>query len=189
MEGPRALNQTGETETLWGIQTLQTTQQPAGSAVLLSVQSGAAVVYVREALTTFFDPFSQIANNIYQYVAETRIALATAPPWRDLLNQRLADLVTAWVIPDDERDYRADPSVRATPVRVIKKGEPKMVTEDKPNKSVKVKVSDRWAVVHDGTRYANGDTVTVPEHVADEWERNHWVQRVVPKPKADSDAK
>jgi hypothetical protein len=43
----------------------------------VGVQSGAAVVYVREALTTFFDPYSQIANNIYQFVAKTRLALAT----------------------------------------------------------------------------------------------------------------
>jgi hypothetical protein len=47
---------------------------------VLSVNSGAAVVYVREALTTFFDPYSQIANNIYQFVAETRIVLATPRP-------------------------------------------------------------------------------------------------------------
>ena len=38
------------------------------------------MVYVREALTTFFDPYSQIANNIYQFVAETRMALATPRP-------------------------------------------------------------------------------------------------------------
>jgi hypothetical protein len=38
------------------------------------------VVYVREALTTFFDPYSQIANNIYQFVAETRLALASVRP-------------------------------------------------------------------------------------------------------------
>ncbi|MGB6763970.1 hypothetical protein [Mycobacterium sp.] len=44
---------------------------------MLSVQSGAAVVYVREALTTFYDPYSQAASNIYQFIAETRLALAT----------------------------------------------------------------------------------------------------------------
>jgi hypothetical protein len=30
-----------------------------------------------EALTTFYDPYSQAASNIYQYIAETRLALAT----------------------------------------------------------------------------------------------------------------
>ena len=80
LTGPRGVNQTNEQENLWGVQVVQTTQQAAGTAAVLSVQSGAAVVYVREALTTFFDPYSQIANNIYQYVAETRIALASSRP-------------------------------------------------------------------------------------------------------------
>jgi hypothetical protein len=39
-----------------------------------------AVVYVREALTTFFDPFSQASSSIYQYIAATRLALATPRP-------------------------------------------------------------------------------------------------------------
>jgi hypothetical protein len=37
-----------------------------------------SAVYIREALTTFFDPYSQIANNIYQFVAETRLARRAA---------------------------------------------------------------------------------------------------------------
>ncbi len=55
-----------------------------------------------------------------------------------------------------------------------------MITEDKtmPEKTVKVRVSDRWSVAHDGKRYVKGDTVTVPESVADEWQRNGWVERV-----------
>jgi hypothetical protein len=35
---------------------------------------------LREALTTFFDPYSQAASNIYQYIPETRLALATPRP-------------------------------------------------------------------------------------------------------------
>jgi hypothetical protein len=65
---------------LWGVRCVQSTQQPAGTAAVLSVASGAAVVYIREALTTFFDPYSQASSNIYQYIAETRIALATPRP-------------------------------------------------------------------------------------------------------------
>ncbi|HEY2402443.1 MAG TPA: phage major capsid protein [Steroidobacteraceae bacterium] len=80
MEGPRGINQTAETETLWGVQVVQTTQQAAGTAAVLSVKSGAAVVYVREALTSFYDPYSQSANNIYRYIAETRLALAIPRP-------------------------------------------------------------------------------------------------------------
>lgn len=54
-----------------------------------------------------------------------------------------------------------------------------MITEDKmPEKTVKVKVADRWSVTHEGKRHTAGDTVTVPEHVAEEWERNRWVERV-----------
>ena len=88
--------------------------------------------------------------------------------------------MTAWSIDLDERDdYRADPSVQATPVRLIKQGDPKVIKQDKPaDKPVKVKVSDKWSVAHEGKRYVKGDTVTVPEHVAEDWERNHWVQRV-----------
>ena len=59
---------------------VQTTQQAAGTAAVLSVQSGAAVVYVREGLTTFYDPYSQASSNIYQWIAETRLALATPRP-------------------------------------------------------------------------------------------------------------
>ena len=72
-----SINQTSETETLWGVKCVQTTQQAAGTAAVPSVASGAAVVYVREALTTFFDPYSQASSNIYQYIAESRLALAT----------------------------------------------------------------------------------------------------------------
>jgi HK97 family phage major capsid protein len=76
-QGAGSISQTSEQETLWGVPCVQTTQQAAGTAAMLSVQSGAAVVYVREALTTFFDPYSQAASNIYQYISECRIALAT----------------------------------------------------------------------------------------------------------------
>lgn len=80
MSGPRGINQTNEQENLWGVPVIQSTQQSAGTAAVLSVKSGAAVVYVREALTTFFDPYSQASSNIYQYIAETRLALATPRP-------------------------------------------------------------------------------------------------------------
>jgi hypothetical protein len=52
-----------------------------------------------------------------------------------------------------------------------------IITEDKmPEKTVKVRVSDRWRVVHDGKAYVKGDTLTVPENVAEEWERSRWVE-------------
>ena len=80
MTGPRRINSTAEQEQLWGVNVVQTTQQAAGSAAVLSVQNGAAVVYLREALTTFFDPYSQAASNIYQFIAEERLCLATPRP-------------------------------------------------------------------------------------------------------------
>lgn len=76
----RAVDGTAEQEQLWGCQVVQTTQQAAGTAAVLSVNSGAAVVYVRETLSTFFNPYSQIANNIYQFVGECRLALAIVRP-------------------------------------------------------------------------------------------------------------
>jgi hypothetical protein len=45
-------------------------------------------------------------------------------------------------------------------------------------KTVKVRVSDRWRVVHEDKPYHKGDTLTVPENVAQEWERARWVERV-----------
>jgi hypothetical protein len=36
-------------------------------------------------------------------------------------------------------------------------------------KQVKVKVIDRWRVVHDDKAYHKGDTLIVPENVAAEW--------------------
>ena len=80
LQGARSISQTSEQEELWGVPVVQTTQQAAGTAAMLSMQSGAAIVYIRENLSTFFDPYSQAASNIYQYIAETRIALATPRP-------------------------------------------------------------------------------------------------------------
>jgi hypothetical protein len=50
-----------------------------------------------------------------------------------------------------------------------------------PEKKVKVRVSDRWRVFHDGESYVKGDTLTVPENVAQEWERSGYVERVTGK--------
>lgn len=79
-EGTGSINQTAEQERLWGVPVVQTTQQAAGTAAVLSVQSGAAVIYVREALTTFFDPYSQSVTNVYRFISECRLALATPRP-------------------------------------------------------------------------------------------------------------
>jgi hypothetical protein len=78
--GPRGVDQTSDQESLWGVPVVQTTQQAAGTAAVLSVQSGAAVIYVRESLSTFYDPYSLASTNVYQYIAESRLALASPRP-------------------------------------------------------------------------------------------------------------
>jgi HK97 family phage major capsid protein len=80
IQGAGNINQTSESEKLWGCNVIQTTQQAAGTAAVLSVQSGAAVLYIREGLTTFVDPYSLASTNVTQYIAETRIALASPRP-------------------------------------------------------------------------------------------------------------
>lgn len=44
--------------------------------------------------------------------------------------------------------------------------------------TVKVRVLGRYRVVHDGEPYTGGDTLTVPESTAAEWERGRFVERV-----------
>jgi hypothetical protein len=68
-------------------------------------------------------------------------------------------------------------------VRVIRKAPASMILEDQsmPEKTVKVRVSDRWRVVHEDKPYIKGDELTVPEDVAQEWERNGYVEKVTSK--------
>ena len=83
--------------------------------------------------------------------------------------------------------FRYQPWVRIADqlmaARVIKRAPTNVILEEQlmREKKVKVKVIDRWSVVHDGKRHVKGDELTVPEDVADEWERNHWVERVSSK--------
>jgi hypothetical protein len=55
-----------------------------------------------------------------------------------------------------------------------------MILEDRPvsEKTVKVKVREPFRVIHAGDTHTGGDEVSVPEHVAQEWERSRWVERV-----------
>lgn len=50
-----------------------------------------------------------------------------------------------------------------------------------PDKTVKVRVKAPFRVVHEGNPYTDGDTFTVPENVAQEWEQSRWVERVTGK--------
>jgi hypothetical protein len=55
-----------------------------------------------------------------------------------------------------------------------------MITEENlvTTKTVKVEVQAPFRVVHEASAYHEGDTLSVPEHIAAEWERNRWVERV-----------
>jgi hypothetical protein len=76
--------------------------------------------------------------------------------------------------PSHELVFAQDERIpRSMPARLIKAS-----TEQQSTKPVTVRVSDRWRVVHDGKPYVKGDTLTVPENVAEEWERCRWVERV-----------
>lgn len=45
-------------------------------------------------------------------------------------------------------------------------------------KIVKVRVRAPFRVVHEGNPHTDGDTLTVPVNVAQEWVRNGWVEQV-----------
>jgi hypothetical protein len=71
--------------------------------------------------------------------------------------------------------------VFAQPERIPKSMPPRLIkasTDPQSTKPVKVKVAERRRVVHEGHAYTGGDEVTVPEPVAEEWERSRWVERV-----------
>jgi hypothetical protein len=68
-------------------------------------------------------------------------------------------------------------------VRVIKRGQPNMILQEQsvPEKQIKVRVIDRWRVVHDDKPYVKDDVLVVPEDVGQEWERSGYVERVTGK--------
>ena len=68
-------------------------------------------------------------------------------------------------------------------VRVIKRTSVNAILDEEQlmaEKQIKVRVIDRWRVVHpdDGTAHVKGDELTVPESIAQEWERSGYVERV-----------
>ena len=56
-----------------------------------------------------------------------------------------------------------------------------MITDDNENTSVKVRVSGPWQVQHEGNLFYEGQEATVPQHVAQLWERSRLVERVAKK--------
>jgi hypothetical protein len=54
-----------------------------------------------------------------------------------------------------------------------------MITnESQDTKPTKVRVVEPFRIVHDATEHTGGDELTVPAHLAEEWERSRWVERV-----------
>jgi hypothetical protein len=47
--------------------------------------------------------------------------------------------------------------------------------------TVKVRVQKPYRVIHDGKAHIHPDVVTVPEHLAADWESAQWVKRVQTK--------
>jgi HK97 family phage major capsid protein len=68
------------TNSIWGLPVLQSTQNPAGSALL--VQRGFGYLLVREGLVLKTDAYSAATNNITKYIAELREVLAVERPNR-----------------------------------------------------------------------------------------------------------
>ncbi len=53
------------------------------------------------------------------------------------------------------------------------------------DKNVKVRVLGNYRVVDVDKGYAGGEEVSVPEHVAQQWERRGWFERVAGKGYSD----
>jgi len=67
---------------LWGLPIVESTQCPAGTAILMSVRAGAALFYVRLGMLLQFNPFgdAEWQNNLFSWRVEERVALALPRP-------------------------------------------------------------------------------------------------------------
>lgn len=65
---------------LFGVPVVQTTQCPAGTGIMLSVRSGAAVYWTRLQMLIIYDPYTGLSQNTYRWVAESRMSLSTPRP-------------------------------------------------------------------------------------------------------------
>jgi HK97 family phage major capsid protein len=67
---------------IWGVPIVESTQCPAGTAVVMSVRAGAAIFYVRLGMLLQFNPFgdAEWQQNIFSWRVEERVALAAPRP-------------------------------------------------------------------------------------------------------------
>jgi hypothetical protein len=53
---------------------------------------------------------------------------------------------------------------------------------------MKITVAEGIQVVHEGHRYADGDTAEVPDYLAEKWVRSGWASEITePEPKAPAE--
>lgn len=77
---PQGTNTT--VQSIWGVPVVESTQCPAGTAVVMSVRAGAALFYVRLGMLLQFNMFgdAEWQNNLFSWRVEERVALATPRP-------------------------------------------------------------------------------------------------------------
>jgi HK97 family phage major capsid protein len=87
VRGPSGLNQQNEFD-VFGVRTVTSTQVPDGTAIVMSIQSGAAVGWIRMALELMYNPYGGTTDagvdlwrtNQYSWRAEERISLSVPRP-------------------------------------------------------------------------------------------------------------
>lgn len=77
---PQGTNTT--VQSIWGVPVVESTQCPAGTAVVMSVRAGAALFYVRLGMLLQFNMFgdAEWTQNLFSWRVEERVALATPRP-------------------------------------------------------------------------------------------------------------
>ncbi len=181
---------------LFGVPVIQSTQCPAGTGIMLSVRSGAAVYWVRLAMLIIFDPYTGLSNNTFRWVAESRVSLSTPRPAAiNIISNLAGGVMTYKKLPaeqktaDDTKDPLPNPH---DPVTFVGDGEerrPTSVIATQINEAkakdagqpVKVKVKKPFRVIHEATVYTGGDVVEVPSNTADEWIAARWAEPVAAK--------
>jgi HK97 family phage major capsid protein len=87
VRGPAALNQQNEFD-VFGVRTVTSTQCPDGTAIVMSIQGGAAVGWIRMGLELMYNPYGGTTDagtdlwrtNQYSWRAEERVSLSVPRP-------------------------------------------------------------------------------------------------------------
>ena len=163
VRGPGGLNQQNEFD-VFGVRTVTSTQVPDGVAIVMSIQGGAAVGWIRMGLELMYNPYGGTTDagadlwrtNQYSWRAEERISLSVPRP---------AAICVVTNLPTSQGIS--------------------MMTETPKTHTAKVTVQEPFRIVHEATAYTAGDEITVDTVTAARWERAGWV-RHAPAPKAST---